>query len=179
MNQLPNQLLWKKVNFFTMKQSHIKSIPIHAAIITISSSRTKDDDTSGKTINTILNSAGITVEYYAIAVDKTDAIRAEIYNALKTCNCIIVNGGTGLTYDDVTIEAVLPLLDKKIDGFGELFRTLSYNEIGTSSMLSRALAGVSHGSVIFCIPGSTAAVTLATKNLILPEIAHILSHANK
>jgi molybdenum cofactor biosynthesis protein B len=162
-----------------MKKSHIKSIPIQAAIITVSSSRTKETDTSGKTIDTILKSAEISVEYYAIAVDKIDVIRAEIYNALKNCNCIIVNGGTGLTHDDVTIEAVFPLLDKKIDGFGELFRMMSYTEIGTSSMLSRAVAGVSHGKVIFCIPGSTAAVTLATKNLIVPEIAHILSHANK
>jgi molybdenum cofactor biosynthesis protein B len=162
-----------------MKQNHIKSIPIHAAIITVSSSRTKENDTSGKAIETILKSSGISVLYYAIVVDETDAIRAEIYNALKNCNCIIVNGGTGLTHDDVTIEAVFPLLDKKIDGFGELFRMISYNEIGTSSMLSRAVAGISHGRVIFCIPGSTAAVTLAVKNLIVPEIAHILSHANK
>lgn len=162
-----------------MKQNHIKSLPISAAIITVSSSRTKENDTSGKAIETILQSSGIPVEYYAVVIDKIDSIRAEIYNALKNSNCIIINGGTGLTYDDVTIEAVLPLLDKKIDGFGELFRMLSYNEIGTSSMLSRAIAGISHGKVIFCIPGSTAAVTLATKNLIVPEIAHILSHANK
>lgn len=162
-----------------MKPSHIKPIPVQAAIITVSSSRTKENDTSGKTIDMILKSAGISVEYYDIVADRTDAIRAEIYKALQTCNCIIVNGGTGLTHDDVTIEAVFPLLEKKIDGFGELFRMISYNEIGASSMLSRAVAGISHGKVIFCIPGSTAAVTLATKNLIVPEIAHILSHANK
>jgi molybdopterin adenylyltransferase len=162
-----------------MKPSHIKPISIQAGIITVSSSRTKENDTSGKTIDMILKSAGISVEYYSIVADRTDAIRAEIYKALKTCNCIIVNGGTGLTHDDVTIEAVFPLLEKKIDGFGELFRMISYNEIGASSMLSRAVAGISHGKVIFCIPGSTAAVTLATKNLIVPEIAHILSHANK
>jgi molybdenum cofactor biosynthesis protein B len=162
-----------------MKQDHIKSIPLNAAIITVSSSRTKENDTSGKTIDAILKSAGISVEYYSIVVDKIESIRTEIYNATKNSNCIIVNGGTGLTHDDVTIEAVLPLLEKKIEGFGELFRMLSYNEIGTSSMLSRAIAGIYHGNVIFCIPGSTAAVSLATKILIVPEIAHILSHANK
>ena len=94
-------------------------------------------------------------------------------------NCIVINGGTGLTHDDCTIEAVLPLLEKKIDGFGELFRLKSFQELGTSAMLSRALAGVCHKKAIFCIPGSTPAVTLATNELIIPEITHILSHANK
>ncbi len=162
-----------------MNQQHIAPIPIKAAIITVSSTRTKENDTSGKTIESILKSAGIQVIYYTIVFDRIELIRAEIYHALKNSNCIIVNGGTGLTHDDCTIESVVPLLDKKIDGFGELFRMISYKEIGTSSMLSRAIAGICHGKVIFCIPGSTAAVTLATKDLIVPEIAHILSHANK
>ncbi|MCK9590629.1 MAG: MogA/MoaB family molybdenum cofactor biosynthesis protein [Methanoregula sp.] len=162
-----------------MNQQHIVPIPIKAAIITVSSTRTKENDTSGKTIESILKSAGIQVIYYTIVFDRIELIRAEIYHALKSSNCIIVNGGTGLTHDDCTIESVVPLLDKKIDGFGELFRMISYKEIGASSMLSRAIAGICHGKVIFCIPGSTAAVTLATKDLIVPEIAHILSHANK
>jgi molybdenum cofactor biosynthesis protein B len=98
---------------------------------------------------------------------------------MKTANCIVINGGTGLTPDDCTIEAITPLLEKKIDGFGEFFRMKSLQEIGTSAMLSRAIAGISHGRVIFCIPGSTPAVTLATKELIVPEIVHILSHANR
>jgi molybdenum cofactor biosynthesis protein B len=138
-----------------------------------------EDDTSGKTINHLLNSAGIQVQHYSIITDRVEAIRSEVYLALKNSNCIILNGGTGLTHDDCTIEAVLPLLDKKIDGFGELFRMKSYEEIGTAAMLSRALAGISHGKAIFCIPGSTPAVTLAINQLIVPEIAHILSHANK
>jgi molybdopterin adenylyltransferase len=169
----------EKVQFNNMNQNHITSIPIKAAIITVSSTRTKENDTSGNSIDKILKAAGIQVGYYAIVFDQIEVIRAEIYKALKNSNCIIVNGGTGLTHDDCTIEAVIPLLDKKIDGFGELFRMISYKEIGTSSMLSRAIAGICHGKVIFCIPGSTAAVTLATKDLIVPEIAHILSHANK
>jgi molybdenum cofactor biosynthesis protein B len=162
-----------------MKKNHIRTILIGAAIITVSSTRTKDNDTSGKAIGEILTAAGIHIEHYAIVPDRIEAIRSEIFLALRNSNCIIINGGTGLTYDDCTIEAVLPLLDKKIDGFGELFRLKSYEEIGTSSMLSRALAGTCNGKAIFCIPGSTPAVTLATKELIVPEIAHILSHANK
>jgi molybdenum cofactor biosynthesis protein B len=162
-----------------MNRKHIQIIPVHAAIITVSSTRTKENDTSGKTICDILTSAKIQIEHYSIVTDQVEAIRSEVYLALKKSNCIILNGGTGLTHDDCTIEAVLPLLDKKIDGFGELFRMKSYHEIGTSSMLSRALGGTCYGKAIFCIPGSTPAVTLATKELIIPEIAHILSHANK
>ena len=162
-----------------MNPQHIQSITIRAAIITVSSTRTKDNDTSGKAICDTLKSAGIQVQHYAIVFDQIEAIRAGIHRALNHSNCLILNGGTGLTHDDCTIEAVTPLLDKKIDGFGELFRLKSFNEIGTSSMLSRALAGICQGKVIFCIPGSTSAVILATKELIIPEVAHILSHANK
>jgi molybdenum cofactor biosynthesis protein B len=162
-----------------MNQKHIRSIPIHAAIITVSSSRTRENDTSGKAIMEILRTADIHLQHYAIVPDQVDAIRTETVNALDRANCIIINGGTGLTYDDCTIEAVMPLLEKKIDGFGELFRMKSFKEIGTSSMLSRAVAGIYQGKVIFCIPGSTPAVTLATRELIVPEVAHILSHANK
>jgi molybdenum cofactor biosynthesis protein B len=162
-----------------MNPKHIKSLPIIASIITVSSSRTKENDTSGNAIRDILSTAGIRVEHYAIIPDNIESIRSEIYSSIKNSNCVIINGGTGLTHDDCTIEAVTPLLEKKIDGFGELFRQKSFHEIGTSSMLSRTLAGTLHGCVIFCIPGSTPAVTLATKELIIPEIAHILSHANK
>jgi molybdenum cofactor biosynthesis protein B len=162
-----------------MKHEHASAIEIKAAVITVSTTRTPETDTSGMTITTLLKAAGIPVQHYAIVPDRIEAIRAEIYRALKNTNCVILNGGTGLTHDDCTIEAVLPLLEKKIDGFGELFRAKSFSEIGTSTMLSRAIAGVSEGKAIFSIPGSTPAVTLATKELIVPEIAHILSHANK
>ncbi len=162
-----------------MDQKHISPIHIAAAIITVSSTRTRENDTSGKTINELFKKAGIPVAHYVIVPDQIEMIRSEVYQSLAKSNCIVINGGTGLTHDDCTIEAVLPLLEKKIDGFGELFRLKSYQEIGTSSMLSRALAGVCHKKAIFCIPGSTPAVTLATNELIIPEIAHILSHANK
>ena len=162
-----------------MKQEHVQPIPITGAVITVSTTRTQETDSSGKTIQAILAEAKIPVQHYAVIPDQIEAIRFELYQALKTCNCIIIDGGTGLTHDDCTIEAVTPLLEKKIDGFGELFRMKSFDEIGTSTMLSRAIAGTICGRVIFCIPGSTPAVTLATKTLILPEIAHILSHANK
>jgi molybdenum cofactor biosynthesis protein B len=162
-----------------MKQEHVQPIPITGAVITVSTTRTEETDTSGKTIRAILADAKIPVQHYAVVPDQIEAIRLELFQALKICNCIIIDGGTGLTHDDCTIEAVTPLLEKKIDGFGELFRMKSYDEIGTSTMLSRAIAGTIRGRVVFCIPGSTPAVTLATKMLIVPEISHILSHANK
>jgi molybdenum cofactor biosynthesis protein B len=161
-----------------MKPEHERPVRISAAIITVSTTRNRETDTSGRAIRELLQAAGIEVEYYAIVKDEQEGIRREVLNALKECNCIILNGGTGLTHDDCTIEAIMPLLEKKIDGFGEIFRAKSVQEIGTSAMLSRAIAGICNGKVIFCIPGSTAAVTLATRDLILPEMRHILTHAN-
>ena len=162
-----------------MNPNHVRQLYVSCAIITVSSTRTLENDMSGKAIRKILSDAGIPTEYYAIVPDRIEAIRNEVYIAMKETNCIILNGGTGLTFDDCTIEAVSPLLEKKIDGFGEMFRAKSIAEIGTSAMLSRAVAGILHGKAIFCIPGSTPAVTLALNELIIPEIVHILSHANK
>jgi molybdenum cofactor biosynthesis protein B len=162
-----------------MNKNHIKTLEISVAVITVSSTRNRENDSSGATIATLFKDHGIPTHHYVIVPDQIEAIRNELYTAMKAANCIVFNGGTGLTHDDCTIEAILPLLEKKIDGFGELFRLKSLEEIGTASMLSRAIAGVIRGKAIFCIPGSTPAVTLATKELILPEIAHILSHADR
>jgi molybdopterin adenylyltransferase len=161
-----------------MSSNHIRSFEITGAVITVSTSRTIDTDTSGKTITGLLKEKSIHVRHYAIVPDRIEAIRNELFTALRKANCIVINGGTGLTYDDCTIEAVSPLLEKRIEGFGEFFRMKSIQQIGTASMLSRAVAGIIDGKAIFCIPGSTPAVTLATTELILPEIAHIISHAN-
>jgi len=160
-----------------MSHAHVRSIEINAAIITVSSTRTKENDTSGRAIREILKEKNIPVIYYTIVPDHIETIRDAWFIAMKTANCIIINGGTGLTHDDCTIEAISPLLEKRIDGFGELFRMKSIQQIGTASMLSRAVAGINNGKAIFCIPGSTPAVTLATTELIVPEIVHLLSHA--
>ena len=162
-----------------MKPEHVKPIDIHIGIITVSSSRTPETDTSGMAICEIVKEAGFPVGYYVVVPDRVDRIRSELGKASQHANCIILTGGTGLTHDDCTIEAVTPLLEKVIDGFGELFRMKSYDEIGTSALLSRAVAGIYRQRAVFCIPGSTAAVQLATTELIIPEIVHILSHATK
>ena len=152
---------------------------IRAAVITVSSSRTKETDKSGETVIHLMEHAGIGISHYAIVPDRIDAIRNEVIKALDCAECVVLNGGTGLTHDDCTIEAVGPLLDKRIEGFGEIFRMLSFQGIGSAAILSRAIAGISGGKAIFCIPGSTGAVKLATSALIIPEITHILTHANK
>ena len=162
-----------------MKPEHLKPLTIIIGIITVSSSRTPETDTSGMAICEIVKEAGFPIGYYVVVPDRVDRIRSELGKAAQHANCIILNGGTGLTHDDCTIEAVTPLLEKVIDGFGELFRMKSYDEIGTSALLSRAVAGIYQKRAVFCIPGSTAAVKLATTELIVPEIVHILSHATK
>lgn len=160
-----------------MDSSHLKPLTVTGAIITVSSTRKPETDTSGKTLIDLLSAAEIEVTHYAVVPDDQERISAEVRVALSHANCVIVTGGTGLTSDDVTIEAVAPILEKTIDGFGELFRLKSYDEIGTAAILSRAIAGVVGGRVVFCIPGSTKAVTLAAREIIIPEIRHILSHA--
>jgi molybdopterin adenylyltransferase len=162
-----------------MSHNHVQPFEITGAVITVSTTRTIDTDTSGKAISELLEGRSIPIRHYAIVPDRIDAIRNELFIAIKMANCIVINGGTGLTQDDCTIEAVSPLLEKRIEGFGEFFRMKSIQQIGTSSMLSRAVAGIIRGNAVFCIPGSTPAVTLATTELILPEIAHIISHANR
>lgn len=162
-----------------MDPSHIQKIAIKAAVITVSTSRDESMDKSGAKIKSLFDDAGIPVIHYLVIPDDIETIRDELRNALKITNCIIFSGGTGLTHDDCTIEAILPLLDKVMDGFGELFRYLSYKEIGTRSLLSRAVGGIIDGKAVFCIPGSVGAAILATEEIIIPEIGHILTHAGK
>lgn len=159
-----------------MKNDHEKEIFISSGIITISSTRTKENDISGQIIQELLNKANIACLFYEIIPDDKNVIIKTLRSALKEVNCIITHGGTGLTFDDCTIEAVRPIFEKEIEGFGELFRFLSFQELGSSAILSRATAGIFEKKVIFCIPGSQNAVRLATEKIIIPEVCHILSH---
>jgi molybdenum cofactor biosynthesis protein B len=162
-----------------MKREHEKPVDIRAAVITVSTSRTRDTDGSGKAILSLLEGESIPVLHYSLVKDDIVMIRRELYAVLDSCNCIIFNGGTGISPDDCTIEAVVPLLDKVIDGFGEIFRHKSFADIGTAAILSRAVAGTCGERIIFCLPGSTPAVTLAMKEIILPELRHLVSHARR
>ncbi len=163
-----------------MDPSHIQDITLTAAVITVSTSRDASTDGSGTLIKDRFAASEISVGFYEVVPDDIRAIRKALSSAFAaSCNIVVINGGTGITHDDCTIEAVAPLFEKTIDGFGELFRLLSYEEIGTRMVLSRAIGGIIDKKAVFCTPGSTAAVRLAMDAIILPEALHIITHASK
>lgn len=149
--------------------------PIVCGIITISDTRTPDTDTSGAAIRAAAQGAGCTIAHYTIVPDEPTAIVALVRQFEHAgCQLILTSGGTGITKRDSTFEAIDGLLDKRLPGFGELFRMLSYEEIGAGAMLSRATAGLYGRALVFSMPGSTNAVQLALTKLILPELQHLV-----
>ena len=146
--------------------------PVNIAILTISDTRVAENDVSGRTLVERLKSAGHQLVAQGIVPDDLYQIRAIIstWIATPTIHVIITSGGTGLTGRDKTPEAIKPLLDKEIMGFGELFRALSFAEIKTTSLHSRAFAGVANGIYIFCLPGSAGACKTAWDQLIMPQL---------
>jgi molybdenum cofactor biosynthesis protein B len=147
---------------------------VSCGVITVSDTRTQADDTSGQRIQTLLREAGHGVDSYQLLKDEPVLIRDAIFRLPTAIEAVILNGGTGLASRDTTYEAVQGLLHKEITGFGELFRMLSYEQVGAAAMLSRAIAGVAGDRVFFSVPGSTKAVELAMTKLILPEIGHVV-----
>jgi molybdopterin adenylyltransferase len=149
---------------------------VGCAIVTVSDTRTPETDASGTCIRALLEEAGHRIVGYAIRPDDPGTIRAELEELLAVpgVEAIIVNGGTGLARRDTTYEAITGLLEKRLDGFGELFRMLSYQQIGSAAMLSRATAGVVRGRIIVSLPGAPAAVELAMQKLVLPELGHMV-----
>jgi len=160
-----------------MNPTHVSPVDVSAAVVTVSSSRREEDDESGAVASSLFENAGIPVTLYRIVPDEIPSIRNALVEASRAANCILFTGGTGLTPDDCTIEAITPVLDRKIDGFGEVFRTMSLQEVGTSAILSRAAGGLYAGAAVFCLPGSVKAVRLGVEKIIIPEIRHILTHA--
>lgn len=144
------------------------------AVLTVSDTRTPETDTSGRVIAALLEAADHTVARRQILRDEPDQVRAAVQAALGTVDAIITTGGTGITSRDSTYEAIATLFEKRLDGFGELFRALSYPEIGSAAMLTRATAGVARQTVIFMLPGSENAVRLAMTKLIVPELGHVV-----
>jgi molybdenum cofactor biosynthesis protein B len=143
--------------------------------VTASDSRGEAEDASGAYLKSALASAGHLLAGYRVVRDEPDEVRAALAGAAEAgAEAIVVNGGTGISGRDRTYEAVAGLLEKRLDGFGEIFRWLSFQEIGSAAMLSRAVAGTWRGRVIFSIPGSTAAVRLAWERLIAPELGHVV-----
>ena len=155
-------------------------ISLNLAVLTISDSRTEADDTSGKTLVERANEAGHKALDKKIVIDDIYQIRAAIsaWIADPEIHAVVTTGGTGVTGRDGTPEAVQPLLDKEIEGFGEMFRMISYNEIKTSALQSRAIAGVANGTYIFCLPGSTGACRTGWDEIIKEQLDHRTSPCN-
>ncbi|MBW4837717.1 MAG: molybdenum cofactor biosynthesis protein MoaB [Staphylococcaceae bacterium] len=158
---------------------------INVAILTVSDTRDFDSDKGGQLVQSLLKELNASIEehHYKIVKDDKNAITLQIKQWLEdneNIDVIITTGGTGISQRDVTIEAVRPLLTKEIEGFGELFRYLSYTEdVGTRALLSRAIGGTAKDKLIFALPGSTGAVKLAIEKLIKPELNHLVHELTK
>jgi molybdenum cofactor biosynthesis protein B len=155
-----------------MSQVSAEFIPTRIAILTVSSRRGEEDDTSGHYLRDSAHEAGHTLVEKAIVKENRYAIRAQVsaWIASDDVQVILINGGTGFTYGDQVPEALLPLFDREIQGFGEVFRMLSFEEIGTSTLQSRAVAGMANDTLIFAMPGSTKACRTAWENIIAPQL---------
>lgn len=153
---------------------------VRAAVLTVSDTRTEATDTSGRAIVELLQGEGHTVVARAIVRDDPAAVTLFVRNHLTgDAQVIVTTGGTGITSRDSTFEAIDALLEKRLDGFGELFRLLSYHDIGPAAMMSRACAGLAAGRVVVALPGSEGAVRLAMTKLLLPELTHLVQQASK
>jgi molybdenum cofactor biosynthesis protein B len=157
---------------------------IRCVVVTVSDTRSEETDTAGRAIADRLTAAGHVVLGRTLVKDEPSLVRSTIERQLATPReagpqVIITTGGTGITSRDSTFEAVNALLEKRLDGFGELFRMLSYEQIGSAAMMSRATAGLASGRIVIALPGSEAAVQLAMDKLVLPEIGHLVQQAER
>ena len=156
-------------------------VSVPCFVLTVSDTRTLETETSGRAIADLLTGAGHTVVARTIVRDDPVDVRRIVGDAVASsgARAVITTGGTGIARRDSTYEALTAIFDKQIDGFGELFRMLSFEEIGPAAMLSRATAGAVNGCAVFLLPGSEAAVRLAMERLILPELGHIVGELTK
>ncbi len=163
--------------------SHRSDAPsvVTVSVLTVSDTRSLDSDTSGKLIQEALESRGHRIAERQLVKDEPNAIRREVLRAIPRpeVDALIVTGGTGVSARDITPDVVEPMLEKVLSGYGELFRMLSFEEIGAAAMLSRALAGTARRTAIYVTPGSSGAVRLAMERLILPELAHLVGQLRK
>jgi len=155
-----------------------KSVKI--GVLTLSDTRSKDEDKSGKLLCEMLSKGGHEIVRYELIREDPDIIESTVKSFLaENLDIIISNGGTGLTSRDGTIEIAKRFFQKELPGFGELFRFLSFQQIGPAAILSRATAGLVNGKIIICLPGSTKAVKLATERIILPQLGHLVREARR
>jgi molybdenum cofactor biosynthesis protein B len=165
----------------TQHQHSAKDITVRCAVITLSDTRTRDTDTSGQIIQALLATAGHhVVQYHVIKDDPAELEPLLLKLAMDgEVDAVLTNGGTGIAQRDQTIGVIEKMIDQSLPGFGELFRMLSWQQVGAAAMLSRAIAGVTRGKAIFAMPGSSKAIELAMTQLILPQLRHILYELRK
>jgi molybdenum cofactor biosynthesis protein B len=152
---------------------------VRCFVLTISDTRTEADDASGDAIAGALQAAGHVITGRQIVRDDPAAVREAVRRQAVDAQVVITTGGTGITARDSTFEAISSLIEKRLDGFGELFRMLSYEQIGSAAMLSRACAGTVGRTIVFSLPGSEHAVRLAMEKLILPEVGHVVRELSR
>ncbi len=164
-------------------QEHRAASPQHVRcyVLTVSDSRTEKNDTGGRLLRDVLAGDGHQVVGHAIEPDEAVTLRAAIERQLdaEEVQAVITTGGTGLSRRDGTYEVVSELIEKRLDGFGELFRALSFEEIGPAAMLSRACAGTARGTILISLPGSQNAVRLGMTKLVLPELGHLVREVTR
>jgi molybdenum cofactor biosynthesis protein B len=163
------------------KHRHAAPDHVRIAVLTISDTRTPEDDTGGDTIQELMQDAGHEVTARSIVKDESSGIRTTLVDLLarSDVDAIVTTGGTGIATRDNTYEVVERMIEKKLDGFGEIFRMLSYEEVGAAAMLSRAVAGTVGTKFIVSLPGSRNGVRLAVEKLLVPEISHIVFELKK
>lgn len=154
---------------------------LEIAVVTVSSSRGSAEDAAGEAICEIVREAGHEVSVRELINDDYDAVQDTVDRLVNRgdTDCVVTTGGTGVTPDDVTVEALEPLFDKRLPGFGELFRSLSREQIGTKVVGTRATAGVADGAPVFCLPGSESAVRLGTAEIVVEEAPHLAGLATR
>jgi len=154
---------------------------VRCFILTVSDTRVHETDASGRAIAELLTTAGHQVAGRVIVKDDPDLVRGAVERQLASpdVHVVITTGGTGIASRDSTYEAVSGMLQKRLDGFGELFRMLSYQQVGSAAMMSRACAGLAAGRIVICLPGSEAAVRLAMEKLVIPELGHLVQQASR
>jgi molybdopterin adenylyltransferase len=162
---------------------HRESAPdrVRVAVLTISDTRTPETDTGGDTVEELMRGAGHEIVERAIVKDEASGIRRKLVEliARPDVDAVVTTGGTGISARDTTYEVVDRMLEKKLDGFGEIFRMLSYEEIGAAAVLSRCVAGAVGTRFLACLPGSRNAVRLAVEKLLVPELAHVIFELRK
>ena len=162
-----------------MSDHRIENLKVRFSVIVCSSTRTKENDSSGQEIQQAIREAGHEITYYEVLKDDPEAIRSGVTDALKGSDALVISGGTGITSHDITIETVRSMSQKEMHSFSTIFALISYQQIGTSSIMSNSSAFLIDRKPVFCLPGSPSGASLGVRGIVIREIDHILHEAGR